>query len=62
MNYNVGDKVEIVEVFSADEEYGIKIGDVAKITEVMNSEWFQCVNPDWKSGCMQMKYYQLKKL
>lgn len=62
MKYMVGDKVEILEVLSTDEEYGIKIGDVAKITEVMNYKWFQCANPNWKSGCMHMRDYQLKKL
>ena len=62
MKYMVGDKVEIVEVLSADEEYLIKVGDVAKITEVINSEWFHCVNPNWKSGCMHMRDYQLKKV
>lgn len=60
--FEVGDRVEILEVLSADEEFNIKVGDVAKITEVINPKWFHCVNPNWKSGCMNMRDYQLKKV
>lgn len=59
----VGDKVEIVEVLSADRENNIKISDVAKIIRVCGSWWFLCKNPEWGGGGnMPMKDRQLKKL
>lgn len=63
MNYNVGDRVEIVAVLSADKEKNIKVGNIAKITQVCGSRWFLCKNPEWDGcGMMHMKDYQLKKL
>ena len=59
----VGDKVEVIEVLSADRKNNIKISDVAKIIQVCGSEWFLCKNPEWDGcGMMHMKDYQLKKL
>ena len=63
MKFQVGDKVEITVVLSADEYNGIKVGDVAKITRVTGSKWFICHNPNWGNcGNMYMRDYQLKKL
>lgn len=63
MKFQVGDKVEVTVVLSADEDSGIKVGDVAKITQVIGVKWFNCVNPNWgKCGSMHMRDYQLKKL
>lgn len=63
MELKVGDKVEIIEVLSADEDNGIKVGDVAKISELVGSKWFNCNNPNWLyGGSMPMRDYQLKKL
>ena len=63
MKFQVGDKVEITVVLSADEYNGIKVGDVAKITQVLGAKWFNCANPEWgMGGRMFMRDYQLKKL
>lgn len=63
MKFQVGDKVEIVAVLSADRENNIKISDVAKIIRVCGSRWFLCKNPEWDGGGnMLMLDYQLKKL
>lgn len=58
----VGDKVEVVEVLAADEEAGIKVGDVAKVTVVRGPFWIQCENPEWVDGFMPMREYQIKKV
>lgn len=63
MKFQVGDKVEIMEVLSADRENNIKISDVAKIIRVCGLGWFLCKNPEWGcGGTILMKYRQLKKL
>lgn len=62
MKLQVGDRVEVIEVLSSDEESNIKVGDVAKISELVGSTWFICNNPNWDDGHMPMRDYQLKKV
>ena len=61
-NLNVGDKVEIVWVHELDVFDGIKINDIAKVTEIVNDKWVVCENPEWNDKCMSMKYTQIKKV
>lgn len=58
----VGDKVEVIAVFSVDEEANIKVGDVAKVTVVIDHFWIQCENHEWVDGLMPMMEYQIKKV
>lgn len=61
MKFQVGDKVEVVEVLAADDKYNVKLRDVAKVVEVQ-AGWYICANPNWGGGNMPMKKYQIKKL
>ncbi|QVG64045.1 hypothetical protein Mithridates_00158 [Acinetobacter phage Mithridates] len=60
--FEVGDKVEVIEVLAADERANIKVGDVAKVTVVKGPYWIQCENPEWEEGYMPMREYQIKRV
>lgn len=65
MEYSVGDKVEITKISGADEAWGVKVGDVAKVVKregIKLSGWYNCFNPSWGNELIYMKNDQLKKL
>lgn len=64
MEYNVGDKVQITRVTTTDSNWGVKVGDVAKVVEPegWDSDWYYCRNPNWKHDVINMRNTQLKKL
>lgn len=68
-NYKVGDKVEVIRLVSFDEEYGILVGDVCKITIANYSgdySYIECQNPKWThpnvKGSREMLESQIRKV
>lgn len=45
-NIKVGDKVEVISLWSMDKDLGIKVGDIAKVTYV-EDDYVRCTNPRW---------------
>lgn len=69
VRYKVGDRVEVIKLVSYDEDYGILVGDICKVT-IANYRndvcYIECHNPKWThpnvKGHREMMEGQIRKV